>query len=98
MSRDSFPPGPDASILRPKIEVLLNQASPEQAIYGLKEIFREYGHEVSVELLVTGSAEHAFLVEFSNPQDAVDVSLELNYLLFGHSTLVIHVQQTRDRP
>ena len=96
MPKNAPPPRSAACILRPQIENLICQVSPDQAINDLKRIFKDYGHEVSVELLPTGSAEYAFLVDFENPQDAVKASLDLNYLLFGHSTLVIHARQSEN--
>jgi hypothetical protein len=90
------PPQPTSAtrISRPQIESLIRQALPDEAIVGLRNIFKDYGYDVSVELLPTGSTEYAFLVDFENPQEAVNASLELNYLLFGHSTLVIHARQS----
>ena len=95
MSRNPpHPPSPAARIFPPQIENLICRATPDEVLDGLKNIFKDYGHEVSVELLPTGSTEYAFLVDFENPRDAINASLELNYLLFGHSTLVIHARQT----
>jgi len=93
MTKNSHQPTSAAQIFRPQIESLICQTSPGEAIDGLRNIFKNYGYEVSVELLPTGSTEYAFLVDFGNQQDAVNASQELNYLLFGHSTLVIHVRQ-----
>jgi len=94
MSRNPPPPTSTGRIFRPQIESLICRVTPNEAIDGLRNIFKNYGHEVSVELLPTGSTEYAFLVDFENPRDAVNASQELNYMLFGHSTLVIHARQT----
>jgi hypothetical protein len=88
---DSIPPIPAAHTCRLQIETLIAESSREEIIDGLKKILAGYGKVVSVEVLPAGSKIYAFLVDFENTQDAIAASQELDYLLFGHSTMVIHV-------
>jgi len=88
---DSIQPNSVARTCRLQIETLIAESSREEIIEGLKKILEDYGKVVSVEVLPAGSEIYAFLVDFESAQDAIAASRELDYLLFGHSTMVIHV-------
>ena len=87
---DSIQPNSVARTCRLQIETLIAESSREEIIEGLKKILEDYGKVVSVEVLPAGSEIYAFLVDFESAQDAIVASQELDYLLFGHSTMVIH--------
>ena len=87
----SSPSSPDSAThgWRAQIESLITKATRDEAIEGLGSILGNFGKILSIELLPSDSRNSLFLIDFENPEDAISASFELNYLLFGHSTLVI---------
>ena len=91
-------PEPATHATRPQIEAWIAKTAPNEAIEELGKMLENYGNITSIELLPFDSGNYMFLIDFEKPADAVAASLELNYLLFGHSTLVIQAPRNSTFP